>query len=86
MQTFILNNLRIAIDSKPPWLGYLENSLIVLIIYMLRLEKLLGEDLDYLDGEHCVFGEIVEGWETLNKINGTICDGSNRPYQVRYLK
>jgi len=41
----------------------------------------LGEDLDYLDGEHCVFGEIVEGWETLNKINGTICDGSNRPYQ-----
>ena len=43
----------------------------------------LGEDLDYLDGEHCVFGEIVEGWDTLDKINSTICDGSNRPYQVR---
>ena len=44
---------------------------------------ILGEDLDYLDGEHCVFGEIVEGWDTLDKINSTICDGSNRPYQVR---
>lgn len=41
----------------------------------------LGEDLDYLDGEHCVFGEIVEGWDTLDKMNSTICDGSNRPYQ-----
>jgi len=41
----------------------------------------LGEDLDYLDGEHCVFGEVVEGWDTIDKLNNTICDGANKPYQ-----
>jgi len=41
----------------------------------------LDDDLDYLDGEHCVFGELVEGWEILDKINQTICDADNRPYQ-----
>jgi len=41
----------------------------------------LGDDLDYLDGEHCVFGELVEGWDILDKINNTICDGTHRPYQ-----
>ena len=29
-----------------------------------------------------MFGEVVEGWETLEKLNNTICDLSNRPYQV----
>jgi len=41
----------------------------------------LDDDLDYLDGEHCVFGELVEGWDILDKINQTICDADNRPYQ-----
>jgi len=41
----------------------------------------LGDELDYLDGEHCVFGEVVEGEEVLSKINNTITDGSGRPYQ-----
>jgi len=41
----------------------------------------LGDDLDYLDGEHCVFGEVVEGLDIVDKINLTICDKDNRPYQ-----
>ena len=45
-----------------------------------------GEDLDYLDGEHCVFGELVEGWDILDKVNETICDGEDRPYQVSLLE
>ena len=43
---------------------------------------LSGDDLDYLDGEHCVFGEVVEGLDIVDKINLTICDKDNRPYQV----
>nr|CAG4641007.1 EOG090X0971 [Eulimnadia texana] len=41
----------------------------------------LGEDLEYLDGEHCVFGEVVEGFETLMKINDAIVDEKHIPYQ-----
>jgi len=41
----------------------------------------LGEELDYLDGEHCVFGEVVEGEDVMSKINNTITDGTGRPYQ-----
>jgi hypothetical protein len=45
----------------------------------------LADDLDYLDGNHCVFGEVVEGWDTLDLLNQTISDNSNRPYQVETL-
>lgn len=41
----------------------------------------LDRDLQSLDGEHCVFGEIVEGLEIILKLNETICDGGHRPYQ-----
>lgn len=41
----------------------------------------LGEDLIYLDEKHCVFGEVVEGFDTLEMINEVICDGDDRPYQ-----
>lgn len=41
----------------------------------------LGADLQSLDGEHCVFGEITEGLEVILKFNETICDGDQRPYQ-----
>ncbi|XP_035726252.1 peptidyl-prolyl cis-trans isomerase-like 4, partial [Vespa mandarinia] len=41
----------------------------------------LAPDLYSLDGEHCVFGEIVEGLEIILKFNETICDGDYRPYQ-----
>ncbi|XP_071498323.1 peptidyl-prolyl cis-trans isomerase-like 4 [Diadema antillarum] len=41
----------------------------------------LREDLDYLDGQHTVFGELTEGFDVLDKINETFCDKQNRPYQ-----
>jgi peptidyl-prolyl cis-trans isomerase-like 4 len=41
----------------------------------------LSPDLDYLDAEHCVIGEVAEGLEVLLKLNETICDQEHRPYQ-----
>ena len=45
----------------------------------------LGSELQSLDSEHCVFGEVAEGREVLLKLNEVICDSEHRPYQdVRY--
>ena len=41
----------------------------------------LGTNLDSLDGEHCVFGEVVEGEDVISKLNNTITDTEGRPYQ-----
>uniref|UniRef100_A0A1A9UQW0 Peptidyl-prolyl cis-trans isomerase n=1 Tax=Glossina austeni TaxID=7395 RepID=A0A1A9UQW0_GLOAU len=41
----------------------------------------LGEDLESLDGQHCVIGEVVEGSEILRKLNEAIVDEKFRPYQ-----
>lgn len=41
----------------------------------------LGDDLIYLDEQHCVFGEVVEGFDILEAINEVICDTDDRPYQ-----
>lgn len=41
----------------------------------------LANDLQSLDGEHCVFGEVTEGEEILLKLNDAICDTEHRPYQ-----
>ncbi|XP_029176884.1 peptidyl-prolyl cis-trans isomerase-like 4 isoform X2 [Nylanderia fulva] len=41
----------------------------------------LGSELQSLDNEHCVFGEITEGLEIILKFNEAICDGDQRPYQ-----
>ncbi|XP_003739155.1 peptidyl-prolyl cis-trans isomerase-like 4, partial [Galendromus occidentalis] len=42
----------------------------------------LSDNLDYLDEQgHCVFGEVVEGMEFLEKINEVICDKDERPMQ-----
>ena len=40
-----------------------------------------GENLDYLDGKHTVFGEVAEGCDVLMKINEAYCDKEGRPYQ-----
>jgi hypothetical protein len=46
----------------------------------------LGSELSSLDGEHCVFGEVMEGEDVLLKLNETISDESHRPYQdIRYI-
>uniref|UniRef100_A0A8C4QGY2 peptidylprolyl isomerase n=1 Tax=Eptatretus burgeri TaxID=7764 RepID=A0A8C4QGY2_EPTBU len=39
------------------------------------------DGLDYLDGVHCPFGKVTEGFETLSCLNQAICDQENRPYQ-----
>jgi peptidyl-prolyl cis-trans isomerase-like 4 len=41
----------------------------------------LSSELQSLDGEHCVFGEVAEGNEILLKLNEVICDNEHRPYQ-----
>lgn len=32
------------------------------------------ENLDYLDGKHTIFGHVVEGMDTLEKINNAYTD------------
>lgn len=41
----------------------------------------LAENLDYLDGQHTVFGEVAKGFDVLDKLNEWICDKEYRPYQ-----
>lgn len=41
----------------------------------------MGEELDYLDGVHTVFGEVSEGFDVLEKLNEVIVDQDNRPYR-----
>ena len=42
--------------------------------------------MDFLDKEHCVFGEVVEGHDALLNINEAICDENHVPYQdIRYI-
>ncbi|KAM3861210.1 peptidyl-prolyl cis-trans isomerase-like 4 [Diretmus argenteus] len=40
-----------------------------------------GENLDYLDGVHTVFGEVTEGMDVLAKINETFVDKDFIPFQ-----
>ena len=37
------------------------------------------DNIDYLDGQHTVFGEVVEGLDVLSKINSSIVDDNFRP-------
>jgi peptidyl-prolyl cis-trans isomerase-like 4 len=39
----------------------------------------LGENLDYLDGKHAVFGKVVEGFDTLDKVGESLVDQEGRP-------
>ena len=39
----------------------------------------LGENIDYLDGKAAVFGKVVEGFDTLEKINDVFVDDRDRP-------
>lgn len=46
----------------------------------------LGENLELLDGKAAVFGEVVEGFDALEKINSAFVDSSGRPLQdIRIL-
>ncbi|KAL9620464.1 MAG: hypothetical protein Q9160_005049 [Pyrenula sp. 1 TL-2023] len=39
----------------------------------------LGENLDYLDGKAAIFGLVVEGFDTLEKVNEAFIDVEGRP-------
>jgi len=39
----------------------------------------LGDNIDYLDGKHAVFGHVVEGLDTLDKLNEAFTDQEGRP-------
>ena len=41
----------------------------------------LSEGIEYLDGKHAVFGRVVEGLDTLDKINGVFVDRDGRPFK-----
>ena len=41
----------------------------------------LRENLDYLDGKHCVFGEVAEGHDVLEKLSKSPVDKNGRPLQ-----
>lgn len=39
----------------------------------------LADNIDYLDGKHAVFGHVVEGLDTLDKLNDVFVDQDGRP-------
>ena len=41
----------------------------------------LAENIDYLDGKHAVFGHVVEGLDTLDKLNEVFVDHDGRPFK-----
>eukprot|EP01138_Halocafeteria_seosinensis_P007745 gb/GECG01007913.1/.p1 GENE.gb/GECG01007913.1/~~gb/GECG01007913.1/.p1 ORF type:complete len:544 (+),score=100.77 gb/GECG01007913.1/:1-1632(+) len=41
----------------------------------------LAEDITYLDKKNTVFGEVVEGFDVVDRLNETYCDQQGRPYQ-----
>ena len=41
----------------------------------------LDDNLDYLDGKAAIFGKVVEGFDTLEKINNAFCDDKGRPFK-----
>ncbi|KAJ7746674.1 cyclophilin-like domain-containing protein [Mycena metata] len=41
----------------------------------------LGDNIGYLDGKHAVFGHVVEGFDTLDKLNDVFTDKDGRPFK-----
>ena len=41
----------------------------------------LADNIEYLDGKHAVFGHVVEGFHTLDKLSGVYVDHEGRPLQ-----
>jgi peptidyl-prolyl cis-trans isomerase-like 4 len=49
----------------------------------------LSDGIEYLDGKHAVFGQVVEGLETLDKINDVFTDQTGRPLKdvrIRHIE
>ena len=46
----------------------------------------LGQNIDYLDGKAAIFGTVVEGFDTLDKINTAYIDHQGQPLKdIRIL-
>jgi len=41
----------------------------------------LADQLDFLDEKHTIFGQVTEGFDTLELLNQTICDEQHRPFK-----
>ncbi|KAL0950273.1 hypothetical protein HGRIS_010253 [Hohenbuehelia grisea] len=41
----------------------------------------LADNIEYLDGKHAVFGHVVEGLDTLDKLNDVFTDQDGRPFK-----
>lgn len=41
----------------------------------------LADKIEYLDGKHAVFGHVIEGLDTLDRINDAFLDKEGRPLQ-----
>ncbi|KAF7638153.1 Peptidyl-prolyl cis-trans isomerase [Meloidogyne graminicola] len=41
----------------------------------------LADELDFLDGKHCIFGQVAEGLETVTKLNEELVNEENKPYR-----
>ncbi|CAD6190880.1 unnamed protein product [Caenorhabditis auriculariae] len=41
----------------------------------------LGEELDYLDDKHTIFGQVTEGLDTLEKLNEQLTNSDHRPFK-----
>jgi peptidyl-prolyl cis-trans isomerase-like 4 len=41
----------------------------------------LADGIEYLDGKHAVFGHVVEGLDTLDKMNEVFVDQTGRPFK-----
>jgi peptidyl-prolyl cis-trans isomerase-like 4 len=45
----------------------------------------LADNLDYLNGKHCIFGIVSEGFDTLDKLNESVVNEFNQPFRdIRY--
>lgn len=46
----------------------------------------LSPTLDYLDDRHTIFGQVVEGFDVLARLNEAFTDKNFRPYQNLRIK
>jgi peptidyl-prolyl cis-trans isomerase-like 4 len=46
----------------------------------------LADNIDYLDNKHAVFGYVVEGFDTLDKMNEVFVDQESRPFKDIRIK
>ena len=74
-------------DEFRPHLRHSKRGTVSLVRYSAQTPDTLGSqwivtlrnDCASLDDMYTVFGEVVDGWDTLDKLNAAFCDGGGRP-------